>query len=32
MTDSWERLFERAAEYDVVLADIQDVLAEYRDG
>jgi hypothetical protein len=30
--DSWERLFERAAAYDVALADIQNALAERRDG
>ncbi len=32
MTDSWERLFERASKYDVPLDDIQDALAERRDG
>jgi hypothetical protein len=32
MTDTWADLFERAAEYDVALADIQDALAERRDG
>jgi hypothetical protein len=30
--DSWERLFERAAEYDVTLDDVRDALAERRDG
>jgi hypothetical protein len=30
--DSWERLFERAAEYDATLDDVRDVLAERRDG
>lgn len=32
MTDSWETLFERAEEYDVTLDEIQQALAEHRDG
>jgi hypothetical protein len=32
MTDSWEELFDRAAEYEIALDDVQRELAEYRDG
>jgi hypothetical protein len=32
MTDSWEKLFDRAAEYEIALDDAQHELAEYRDG
>lgn len=32
MTDSWEVLFDRAAEYERALTDIQRELAERRDG
>ncbi len=32
MSDSWGRLFERAADYDVALDDVRGVLGERRDG
>lgn len=32
MTDSWERLFERATAYDATLDAVRDALAERRDG
>jgi hypothetical protein len=30
--DSWERLFERTAKYDVALDEVRDALTERRDG
>jgi hypothetical protein len=32
MTDSWEELFDRAAEYGITPDDVQCELAEHRDG
>jgi hypothetical protein len=32
MTDSWEALFDRAAEYEIAPEDIQRALTEHRDG
>ena len=32
MTDSWEALFDRAAEYEITREDIQRELTAHRDG